>query len=144
MILDVFSNQGVGAGLKIAVFERISVWVNPSWSGHDVLVLEQNVRAVGWGRGVALEDDLDEIADPVAFLLWLRSGSDINARSFLSLLESLLVPVNKLEAGLLIVLKVVSGLQLSLFFGWHWEPWERAVLVVLTGESKPSEVSSQG
>ena len=142
--MDVFSNQGVGAGLEIAVFERISVWVNPSWSGHDVLVLEQNVRAMGWGRGVALEDDLDEIADPVAFLLWLRSGSDINARSFLSLLESLLVPVDELEAGLLIVLKVVSGLQLSLFLGWHWEPWERAVLVVLTSESKPSEVSSQG
>ena len=143
MLFDVFSDQGVGAGVEIAVIERISVWVNPSWSGHDVFVLEQNMRTVSWGLGVALEDDLDEIADPVAFLLWLRSGADVNARSFLCLLELLFVPVDELEAGLLIVLKVVFGLQLSLFLGWHWEPWERAVLVVLTCESQPSEISSQ-
>ena len=79
----------------------------------------------------------------MAILLWLRSGSDVDARSLLCLLQFLLVPVDELEAELLIVFKIVSGLQRFLLSGRKRDPRQRAVLVVLASQSDPSEVSSE-
>lgn len=94
-----------------------------------------------WGLGVTREDDLDEVADPVAVLLWLWSSSNIDTRSFLSFLELLFMPLDELKAKIHRSFKVVSSFKLIFLILRNWKPRQRAVLVVFTGQDSPSEVS---
>ena len=133
----------VGASVQVAIIEWVSVRVDPSRGGHDVLVLEHKMRVRS--LRVSWEDHLDEVSHPMALILRLGGDSGINARSFLCFFQFFLVPFDVLEAHFLIVVLKGSILsETSLVLGRKGDPRPGAIFVVFTPQNNPSEVSSQG
>ena len=124
----------------MTIFKRISIRVNPSRGSHRILILEIKIFRT---FSVTWENEFDEVSNPMTLNFWLRCSSDVNPRSFLWLLKLYFLPLDRLSANNLLVTEAMGFLELTLSLLRKGHPRRWAILVVISCQNVPSEVSSQ-